>query len=502
VAQTLSVRFQGADCAVFRNNDGTVTQIGLVFTPAAGTESSDIRNAHQNLATMFVDADDLYCWVSTEIRKHNTGTGVWDVVRTLSDMGATSTERTQHTGLGIALNSSGVQVLFGMFWNTVTNRIAVTQSTDGTTWAETDSTLNTAMVSGGLSRSTFMYQNSMIALANGNLGFVGFNPSTLAFTVFDPGLATPSSLGHDWTVINNQVFIPYLATATPNTRVDLLELSGGVFTTVLTGTGGGFDIQLDGNSRPGLANFLCSFKDKSSGDLIVMGWERIAAGNRGLRAYRINTTTFAFSEITSIVVAVAIRWPNGPSIAGSDIRIFKSEDFETDPANPVIAVWISIGIGTVFTRYVWNGVALVMTVGTAGQDWGNALFHGSRGGGNYSFADAVTELNVRQSKAESKPAAGVIRRFWTAHSSPLDNNPDYEVEGLFSADGEAPSTSMTLIGVGKDSGPAATPTLSGNKAVGVTPDNGASVFFYDWSAVAQGISGGNLPTRTSDIQET
>ena len=97
--------------------------------------------------------------------------------------------------------------------------------------------------------------------------------------------------------------------------------------------------------------------------------------------------------------------------------------------------------------------------------------------------------------AQVEEAGGIIKQEFRVWGT----GPVINVKVYFSPDEIAPSTEATLSAVAVESGsPATTPTLSSNTINNITPDDGATLYSFRWTATTNGIGEGQGYTLMMD----
>lgn len=242
------------------------------------------------------------------------------------------------------------------------------------------------------------------------------------------------------------------------------------------------------------------FEDPATRDMALLFYEDPGTAERGLRVMQVNLNTFTPTEVSGTVAPGAIAFPTGPAITGGNVTpvdMVLNFDTLTDPANPSVTIGILLNNGT-YTWYQWNGFGAAMINVGSGQTINSNITHvDSNGGGENVYEGSSTaapalyvhEVGRVALQGESRI---LLQGFAFDETGGSPSTPNRDVELLYSRTfGGSPTSptrnKCTLAQVGKDSGPGATPTLSGGNVTGMDFDNGATTVFADWEAINDGL---------------
>jgi hypothetical protein len=133
----------------------------------------------------------------------------------------------------------------------------------------------------------------------------------------------------------------------------------------------------------------------------------------------------------------------------------------------------SLGVGVDTSDYglpmeTNGGLNRIPTIGTARPDWHNAQAAAIPGGRRYQFV------------------------VWGTGTTE-------DLKLYYSLGEGAPDTEATILATGRISGASPIPTLSANTIQGVTPDDGATVYFVDLDTVTDNIASGTRITLLLDV---
>lgn len=506
----------GADAVVYRLVGSSLLQIGNPFSPTTGLPGSSGLQFRANLAVEF--RGDLYCRISDEVRRLNTGTGAWDVVHTVANQDTVG----GHSGMWVGKDASGLPVLVSLFFNeTLTGpertRYYALRSNDGTTWTETllftnSSSLAHDVVAAGrgagrgalLENSIFLSWSPDSPGTDGQIHIYDIASESLALDNPNPENAGESG---SWNVDFAQgrgrlfAYAGTLSTA-PNLR-RVYEFVGGTFAgNNVSGNvkwpDGGDNDSIGLEERMQVATLFHDGADLFLIDYCVFGTS-VDSNANGFQVARVDLAGggFTLTDISSIVVPDEVAFPNGPEspgLASSTAAIFVSVDTGSTPGSTEVTIAFRLDTNKPFSFYRWNGEGQVMTrLGTGlGQDF--ALVHNKGGGGEYSVVkdpsdtSQTTLLLHAEEFTRSKPGAGQVRITFALYGD-AGGGANKIVQGYFGINGAPPIQRATLVGVGKVSGAAPAPTFNGgsNQGEDFTADDDATRYFLDWDAQTDGV---------------
>ncbi len=495
MAQTFAVRIDdAANWAVFRNDNGAFTQIGNTFNPGRAVITSS-ESCPSNYAIEY--RGNLWCvnlqtgTAGAQLRQLNTATGNWDVIYTTT--ATISSGQFSLTGLYVTRDSTGVLAMFFMLYSSATTRVHAISTVDGSVFSE----LTGPTLSGNNSSGFYggVLARNVLHIANArNMISYDVSSASLIRQIIGTGANGANSTAFA-RAADGRLFSARITTGTANEYVDLYEFVGGLWVLVIDGSASTPTLpQGDAGNAPfDQAEALAMHYDASADALILHGYQDRAVADAGWRVFQILLTTLAVTEITATVVNPTLAYPNGPdTLAGDDVHFYRQVSNEETPASQTTDIWLLLNNST-WQRWGWNGVATQMTAGGTGGDRGIALAHDQIGGGEYIYRGSTTvDPNLSVEEDASRVALpGAVRIFFRGYTydetggGPSDAVEDVElrVSGAL----QAPSVQGTISAVGLTSGPGPAPTLAANQAVGVTLDNGASLYFVDWEAVVDGF---------------
>lgn len=483
MSETLSVRFtnNGTTGAVFRDLNGTLTQIGNTFTITAQPDAT--QSGKSNYAIAF---DGYYCNGNGTIRKLDSA-GVWQA-ETLPAFSLANAQSA--SGFFIGRGPTGVPRLVCLLLLSG-NIMQSLYKEPGGAWTLGGSSL----ALGGA--TTHVWKQNTVKHLNSIIGTVGsgvfsYDVAQDAWTLdttLENGSAAGDTFG-SWCRGRGRVFGVAGRQGggpTANTFLNLYELIGGTVVQVVDGSASTPNLaQNSGSGNPFFfsPSYDC-FYDGTLDRVILVAYPDRGVGNRGLQVFSIDPDTQAVVDLTATVAPSAIAFPNGPS-ATNDAHISTFIDNEADVANPTVVIRVLLLDGS-FTYYQYTlGGATEMTLLGSGGDRGIAP---SRffGGGVYNYAGGANIGIPRLlESAAREPIAGGTRIFFTGYTLVESGSAADLIQNarLYFGLGVDTVTDNegTITAVAKVSGPAPAPTLNGNLIEGITCDNGATVYSLDWSA--------------------
>ncbi len=500
MAEMLATRFDnvGATWAVYRNLDGTFTQLGNTFAPGVARTSSPAQTP-LNLACEFHGGfyvvNEQSGVTSLQIRKLDPSTGAWNVVYTSVNNCAANAS----AGLWLAKDADGDLSMFTLFHTA--GAIRAIRTKDGSTFVETQTgvTLSGNNGSGGWIGGE-VYRNTLL-LANAK-NLVGYTPAgdfTFRRLI---GTSANGSYSTAFARAQGRFFCARIAGATAsNEFINIYELTGGDFVLLVDGSATTPTLSQanTGNVPHDIAQGVCLHYDpaaSANGALILHAWHDRGAAARGWRVFSIDVVTLAVVDLTSTVLATVsatLVFPNADALSANDVHFVVQVDNEASPTAQTVDVWLLTSNGA-WIRYRWNGSGSAMTTGGTGGTRNYSMSGTQVGGGQYIYEGSTTiapELTVEED-GERVPLVAGARIFFKAYTfdetggAPTDGNADVELR--LSGTEQAASVQATVSAVGVLSGPSPAPTLVGNEAQGVTCDNGATVYFMDWDSVTDGFS--------------
>jgi len=514
-AGSLVVVYQEISGSLIAIGNPIDTSVGGGVLDATGAPTlNDARRRQRNFACKFLGG--VYCYVSNAVWKLNRGTGNWASVQ----INANQDAYIHHSGLYVAPGPSGAPRLFATYDNHAGLKHEAIWSDDGAAW-----TVVVGPVLGSAWNPTEAFTQYSETMYRGQLFYshnnrtsdqiTSFDPATASFTLYMPwasmgGTATGST-SSDYVNFKDRLFVFTSNTAggTPPGPW-LFELTGGIFTnavdladTILPAAAG--DASADWRFRspmaPRQAMSTVVLYEPTVVDALIFiiyfeGTVTLAT-NRGARAFVYDPdAVVATAEVTATMIPGSWRYPTAPAIAGTDqeIHFEWTVDNTEAPGTRKAQLRFSLAEGGALTIYDFLGTGTVLqSLGTGGNYSDYAWSVSKDGGGERVYQDLANEYDVALDTTAPTPGtAGLQRRFFKLYSDPVELAANKTLKGYFSNDGEGPVTVVQFAAVGKVSGPAAVPTLNGTTIEGLTADNGATEYFFDFPGPAQGVGNGDL----------
>lgn len=479
------------DGQVYRNNNGTLTQMGNNFVILT-LNADNVALNNTNLVCRF--GDEFYCCVGRGIYRYNPSTSNWDltVVNMInqSDRGGS---------LYVGRGPTGAPRLVCIFAQSGTNMAVRKLDTPGGSWSsELLSGLGVPNTTGGHQGIVF---NNRIHLSWATGFLVTYDFATDGFTVQNisgnigvqpAGLVRAKSRVF---ALQNQGFA--------TERTDLFEYIGGTYSIVISNDAVMPRATNSTNTSHGL---MCHY-DEASDSIIVHAYlNSEATQGTGWYVVQIPLTTMTPADITSTVHSGAtsgLAAPSGPTPSG-DARWVVEVDSEAAPTAPVTYLWLCFADGT-WTRYRWNGVGSAITVLGSGGNRGIAMPHNPNGGGQYFYSGSTTAspgyyVEEVQARVALPGAVRVFLRGYQVDETGGSPTPTDETVGLYwGTTNQTPDNLATILNAAKVSGTGTNPTISANKINNFTFD-GTTIYSVEWQASTDGLVDQELHTLMPHVE--
>lgn len=509
-ASLLAMRLTGAAAQAYRVTAGSFVAFGNTFTPTLGMETLDYLQKKTCCVVKF--KNELWCYVSNEIRRFNPGTNNWDLQRTNSDQ----TDPDEHTGLHVMQDAQGNNLLVALFVHAANQTISAIKY-DGTTFTQVDDLSTGAGTDPQAPSGAFTYANLLISTWNRDeINVHTYDPATDAFSE-QPLFANTALTG---------------TTDTP--PFSLAEVDGRLFLLLSTDfslfsgdLGSGryrrrFASRADnlGSGVLGANSSSTSIRRYDAAVLITTGFSGIhvvfyfdgtsgvSDPDQGVMHQEVDPAGLAengsnaFQIRTGTTVPAAIAWPNGPTGSPNDATIKVFHNNEETPGTNAIELYISFA-GGAWTQYDFFE-ATAWNTNSSGQDRGVALPE-AVGGGEYTDSGATPELHIEEEGlriTEARTPAlspGTIRLFFRPYGDP--GTADKVVKLWYSTRGNAPDQQATLANAGVESGsPAGSPALVGDEVQQVDADSSV-LYRVDWDVEADGLLDNQLVRAMFTIED-
>ena len=486
--QILSVRHtdKGGNTQIqpLRNNNGTFLPFGNPYTPtnALTNDATQINTA--NMVVQF--GAEFWCSAGKELRRYNPATSNWDLDTVLASPGAATTD----PGIYLGRGSSGALRAAVVWRNNTSQMFYRVLDTPAGSWGVA---VSMGLTGAGLGHAPGIVHNNQLHVGLGqNLYTLDF--SSLGSTI-QTLAAQPTSHDPAFCRAQNRLFcMMWPGNPNTNTRRNLYEFVGGAWVLAIDGL---VETAMPAAGNSGLPNTttpnIGMHYDEAADSLIAHTWYENFGGSHGWGVTRIPLTLTGVSTISPAVVPGGIEYPNGPLLTANDCRFRIEVDQDTDPLNPVTYVWISRDDGA-WGRYLWNGVAALMTALGAGGDRGISMSHNSHGGGERFYDGSSTVLpgyhiEEVQSRVSLPGATRVFLRGALIDETGGSPTATLETVGLYwtKVQGQARNLA-TILNVVKVSGPVnPAPAIVGNKITNFPFDN-TSIISVEWQADTDGLA--------------
>ena len=341
----------------------------------------------------------------------------------------------------------------------------------------------------------------------GNKIYFPVNSSTRKILECDPvaGTATLISFGDavgatgicvDLCVYDDRLFV--LCPGPKNAGVSLSDWQ------IYEFTGGGFSLNTvvtTGNQAAAHTSIRrgqpCLFKEPSSDKLIaiVNGTDNVSwVGNAGSQAFELTPSGSAFTvvDLTNTVIPAGLR----PAARGSgtdpleDRWLCYTNNDTIGTPDTFLFVAPGPAPGTGYSVYTWNGVGSEMTLLAAGPTTSYALPHQKFGGG-----ERINRTDANQFIIEDdEPVVGG----WKLSGRVYGTKSGQELSFYYSDSQGTPTGSKATI-TAQTGGSSIS---GGNTVLGITGDDGSTLFTATLDIIADGIPSGDAVHVVADLQIT
>jgi hypothetical protein len=408
-------------------------------------------------------------WHRNTIREEDTGgSGTWGIVHTVSD--ALSFDNyARHSGLHV-VNVDGVLTIIGLYLQTASNDVSAIRSTDGTTWTETGSLLDTG---NGASGRDIVFRNKLYwRLSNNQV--IEYDPLTNATLQISVTPSLSINYSQDFCTHNDNLFMLGSYGTTDNTFYHLYQLTGSSFTSVHTFSGK----DVGGTGELGVT---CLFTDNTDLYAIINGE---AAGVNGDTISRIQNPGEGSQIVTDITSTVMpSRFSPGGSSAIESARWQSYVNNDTDPTSPEIYLWRLPSAAGNYEAFQFVDFSTILTELGGGPTYEIYLPNTKFGGGDriVSTAGVKAYAEMEQLTTIAGSGAGVQVQFsYRVYGTGADKTATLYVDG----GEEIPSVVATLTGAASGG----SSSRSGNTIIDVTPDDGATLYTGVWDTGADGFA--------------
>lgn len=410
-----------------------------------------------------------FVWHRNTIREENTGgTGTWGIVHTISDIIATD-GFARHTGFHI-INVDGVPTILGGYSDISTNDINILRSTDGVTWTEVDSTLNTGA---GTCGRSIVYRNKLYWRYVSSQEVIEFDPVlNSSVEVTGAGLVAGNST-QDFCVHGNELFMLGTRDTGNGSKFILWQKIGSTFTQVHSFTAAD-------NGASGEQGCACLFSDGTDLYAICNGRDTLVDGNTMFRIQNPGGPGQIVTEITDTVIPARFR--SGGAAANIVNRWFSYVDNDTDPASPEIYLWrLPAQFDSAYDAFQFIDFSTVLTE-LGSLSWEITLPNTKFGGGDriVSTAGIKVYAELEQLDTIAGSGSGVQVQFsYRVYGTGADKTATLYLDG----GEEIPTVAATLVSIATGG----SSSRSGNTIINVTPDAGVTLYTGIWDTGADGF---------------